>query len=330
MTGYHEVVGQEDVVGHFRKAIATGRVSHSYILSGETGAGKKMLASAFAMALQCDRREADPCGVCASCRKAMNGNHPDIIRIRHEKPGTISIDEIRRQLVGDVTIRPYCGPRKIYLVDEAEKLTPQAQNALLKTIEEPPEYAVILLLTGNTDALLPTIRSRCVKLELRPVSDAAVKKYLMERLQVPDYQAELDASMARGNIGRAREIAASGEMLRLTETSLEILKKADGCETGELAEIIRRLAEDRLHIGEYLELFRFWYRDVLLWKASGEQAPLMFRQEIPAIKKQAEERSYENLERILEALEKTGVRLRANVNFDLAMELLFLTVREKR
>lgn len=164
MAGFHEIIGHDDVVNHLQNAIQMGKVSHAYIFNGEVGAGKKMLASAFAMALQCEKHGTDPCMECDSCKRALSKNHPDIITITHEKPNSIGIEDIRIQLIDDVSIKPYTGPYKIYILNEAEKLTLQAQNALLKTIEEPPAYAVILLLTSNADSLLPTISSRCVTL----------------------------------------------------------------------------------------------------------------------------------------------------------------------
>ena len=241
----------------------------------------------------------------------------------------ISIDEIRDQIIHDVAIKPYCSPYKIYIVPDAEMMTVQAQNALLKTIEEPPEYAVILLLTTNADSLLSTILSRCVKLELKVVDDSLVKKYLMEHLHVPDYQAELDTSFAQGNIGKAKEAATSKEFMEMTQNALQILKYADSMEVYEMADAIRNLTAEKNNINEYLDLFQFWFRDVLMFKATREIDNLVFKQEINFIKEQASERSYENLEKILEALEKTKVRLRANVNIELALELLFLTIREK-
>lgn len=126
-----------------------------------------MMASLFAMTLQCEKHGVEPCMECPSCKKAQSQNHPDIIYVKHEKPNTISIDEIREQLINDVMIKPYSSPYKIYIIDEAQKLTLQAQNALLKTIEEPPAYAVVMLLADNPDALLPTISSRCVQLNLK-------------------------------------------------------------------------------------------------------------------------------------------------------------------
>ena len=183
MAGFHDIIGHDDIIRHLKNAIETGKVSHSYIFTGEPGSGKKLLAGTFAAALQCESGESEPCMTCDSCKKVIGKNHPDIITVTHEKPGSISIDEVREQVVHDVDIKPYCSPYKIYIIPDAEMMTVQAQNALLKTIEEPPEYAVILLLTSNIDSLLPTIRSRCVRLDLKVVDDGLVKKYLMEHLQ---------------------------------------------------------------------------------------------------------------------------------------------------
>lgn len=329
MVGFNNIIGHEEIIRHLKNAMETGKVSHSYIFTGELGSGKKLLATTFAMTLQCEEGGTEPCQKCDSCKKAIGKNHPDIIMVSHEKPGTITIDEIREQVIHDVAIKPYCSPHKIYIIPEAEMMTQQAQNALLKTIEEPPEYAVIMLLTNNGDALLPTIQSRCVRLDLKVVDDNLVKKYLMEHLHVPDYQAEIDASYAQGSIGKAQEAATSEEFSRMSQNALKLLKYANKMEVYELAEEIKKLSEEKHNINDYLDIFQFWFRDVLMFKATREIDNLVFKQEINFIKEQASQRSYENLEKILEAISKTKVRLRANVNFELALELLFLTIREK-
>ena len=176
MAGFNNIIGHEEIIRHLKNAMKTGKVSHSYIFTGRPGSGKKLLATTYAMTLQCEQGGTEPCQKCDSCKKAMGKNHPDIIMVNHEKPGTISIDEIREQVIYDVAVKPYCSPYKIYIIPDAELMTVQAQNALLKTIEEPPEYAVIMLLTSNADAMLPTIQSRCVRLDLKVVDDSLVKK----------------------------------------------------------------------------------------------------------------------------------------------------------
>ena len=329
MIGFNNIIGHEEIIRHLKNAMQTGKVSHSYIFTGGAGSGKKLLATTFAMTLQCEAGGTEPCQKCESCKKAIGKNHSDIIMVNHEKPGTITIDEIREQVIHDVAVKPYYSPHKIYIIPDADLMTPQAQNALLKTIEEPPEYAVIMLLTQNVDALLPTIQSRCVRLDLKVVDDSLVKKYLMEHLHVPDYQAEIDASFAQGSIGRAREAATSEEFSNMTQNALKLLKYANKMEVYELADEIKKLSEEKHNINDYLDIFQFWFRDVLMFKATREIDNLVFKQEINFIKEQASQRSYENLEKILDAIAKTKVRLRANVNFELALELLFLTIREK-
>lgn len=328
MPGFEEIVGHKEIIRHLQNAIRLGKVSHAYIFSGETGCGKKLLATAFAMTLQCEQRGVDPCLTCSSCKKAMSKNHPDIINITHEKPNSIGIEDIRSQLIDDVAIKPYCSSYKIYIISEAEKLTLQAQNALLKTIEEPPAYVVILLLTNNMDALLPTITSRCVKLGLRPVKESMVKEYLVEKLHIPDYQAKMDASLAQGNIGKAKQLAQSEDFAQVAENALRLLRRSGDMELYELVDAIKMLSADKQNIYDYLDLFTMWFRDVLLFKATREVDGLVFKDQFNDIKERAGKSSYEGLETIIDAIEKARTRLHANVNFDLVMELLFLTIKE--
>ena len=226
-------------------------------------------------------------------------------------------------------ISPACPEAARLLFSMTPKQWQLTERSSPAMTEEPPEYAVILLLTNNIGGLLPTIQSRCVRLDLKVVDDGLVKKYLMEHLHVPDYQAEIDASFAQGSIGRAKEAATSQEFAEMTQNALRILKYANTMEVYELSDAIKSLSEDKQNINDYLDIFQFWFRDVLMFKATQEIDNLVFKQEINFIREQAKQRSYENLENILDSIQKTKVRLKANVNFDLAFELLFLTIREK-
>ena len=328
MAGFSEILGHEQIIEHLQNAIKLQKVSHAYILDGEEGAGKNMLARAFAQTLQCERGGTEPCGECHSCKQAMSGNQPDIITVTHEKPASIGVEDIRGQLCGDIQIKPYSSPYKIYIVDEAEKMTVQAQNALLKTIEEPPAYGVIMLLTTNADAFLPTILSRCVTLKLRPVKNEIIRPYLMEKYHIPDYQAEVCTAFARGNVGKAERLAQSEQFAELKSHLLHLLRHLRDMEVYELTEAVRSASEYKTEINDYLDLMALWFRDVLLFKATRQIDGLVFAEEINAISAQAQKSSYEGLERILKALEKANVRLNANVNFELTMELLMLTIKE--
>ena len=179
MAGFHDILGHEQIIAHLQNAIEEDKVSHAYIFNGPEASGKMMLAEAFAMALQCEGEGKRPCLECRSCRQAADHNQPDIIYVSHEKPNTIGVDDIRTQINNDIDIKPYSSRYKVYIVDEAQKMNQQAQNALLKTIEEPPAYAIILLLTTNADSFLQTILSRCITLNLKAVKEDKIKEYLM-------------------------------------------------------------------------------------------------------------------------------------------------------
>ena len=328
MAGFRDIIGHEQIKEHLQNAITMDKISHAYIINGPDKSGKKMLAEAFAMALQCETGGTDGCMECHSCKQAMNHNQPDILYVSHEKPNTISVDDIRSQVNNDIGIKPYSSKYKIYIVDEAEKMNVQAQNALLKTIEEPPAYAVILLLTTNADTFLPTILSRCVTLNIKVVPDEKIKKFLMKEYQIPDYQADVCVAFAQGNVGKAIQLAVSSDFNELKAAVLQLMKRLDDIEIYEMGAAIKQINEYKLTINDYFDLMMIWYRDILLFKATGDVNGLIFKDEVYDIKRQAEKSSYRGIENILEALHKAQIRLNANVNFDLVIELLLLTIKE--
>lgn len=333
MANFKDIIGQEPIKEYLQNAISMNKVSHAYIINGERSAGKEFIAHIFAKALQCENLQKkgdflEPCGECHSCKQAESNNQPDIITITHEKPNTIGVEDIRTQLNNDVGIKPYSSKYKVYIMNEGEKMTPQAQNALLKTLEEPPEYTVILILTTNVQSLLPTILSRCVVLNMKPVKDDLVRQFLMETMQIPDYKADICVAFARGNIGKARILASSEDFDKIKEEAITLLKYIDEMEINEIVAAIKKIGEYKLDVNDYLDIISIWYRDVLLFKATNDANHLIFREEIQYIKKCALKSDYEGLETIINALEKAKSRLNANVNFDLTMELLMLTIKE--
>ena len=328
MPKFSDIIGQDMIKEHLMNALKTGNIPHAYIINGERYSGKEFIAKIFAMAIQCEKGDIDPCNECHACKQALSGNQPDIIHLTHEKPNVITVDDIREQINSDIVIKPYACDRKIYIINEAEKMNVQAQNALLKTLEEPPEYAVIIILTTNVDALLPTILSRCVVLNMKPVDDEKVKEFLMEYVQVPDYKAEVCAAFARGNLGKAKILASSEEFDKIKTEAIALLKHIDEMNVNEISIAIKQMNEYKLEINDYLDILAIWYRDALMFKATADANNLIFRDEIKFIKQTASRSTYEGLEIILKALDKAKARLSANVSFDLTMELLLLTIKE--
>ena len=328
MAKFTDIIGQEQLKEHLQNAISMNKVSHAYIINGERSSGKEFIAKVFAAALQCEEGGVEPCGECHSCKQALSGNQPDIIFVSHDKPNTIGVEDIRAQINNDIAIKPYSSPRKVYIMNEGEKMTVQAQNALLKTLEEPPEYAVILILTANVDSLLPTILSRCVVLNMKPVPDNKVKKYLMEDLAVPDYKANICVAFARGNIGKAKMLATSEEFEKVKEEAVTLVKYINDMEISEIVKAIKKISEYKFDVTDYLDILSVWYRDVLLFKATKDANSLIFKDELQSIRKTADRSTYEGIEIIVKALAQAKRRLDANVNFDLTMELLLLTIQE--
>ena len=356
---WDDVVGQRQLTDNLQSAIAHNKISHAYLIQGEKLSGKRMIADIFARALQCECDQAEdghqttlfalgtgsdniltkkndtsvrirPCNQCRSCKQAMNGNHPDIIYVVHEKPNVISVDNIRQQVNGDIAIKPYSGAYKIYIMDEAEKMNVQAQNALLKTLEEPPEYAVIILLATRAEAMLPTILSRCVLLNTKPVSDDLIKNYLMQKIQIPDYRASICASFARGNVGRAIELASNDTFDHMKSSALGILKNISDMEINQIASEVKKITEEKFDTNDYLDLCFIWFRDVLLYKACGSNGGnghIIFKEELSGIASAARRYSYDKIEHVIHSIGRARSRISANVNFDLTMELMFLDMK---
>lgn len=328
MAGFKEIIGHEQIIEHFQNAIKQDKVSHAYILNGQGSSGKMMLAEAFAMALQCEKKGTEGCMECHFCKQAISHNQPDIIYLTHEKPNTISVDDIRRQINQDIAVKPYASRYKIYIVDEAEKMNPQAQNALLKTIEEPPSYAVILLLTTNADVFLPTILSRCIRLNLKPVANEKIRNHLMKHFQIPDYQADICTAFAQGNVGKAMQLAGSEHFHDLKDSAVQLMKRIKDIQVYEMGEAVKQISEYKMSMNDYFDIMMVWYRDVLMYKATMDINSLIFKEEVYDIKKQASKSSYHGIQEILEALDKAKIRLNANVNFDIVIELLLLKMKE--
>lgn len=356
---WSDLIGQGQLMDNLQNAIKHNKISHAYLIQGEKLSGKRMIADIFARALQCecdramDERQATlfdlgsagsdireekndtsvrmrPCNQCRSCRQAVNGNHPDIIYVVHEKPNVISVDNIRQQVNGDIAIKPYSGNYKVYIIDEAEKMNVQAQNALLKTLEEPPEYAVILLLATRAEAMLPTILSRCVLLNTKPVSEDLIKGYLMRKIQIPDYRASICASFARGNVGRAIELASNETFDQMKSSALDILKNISDLEINQIAAEVKKITEEKFDTNDYLDLCFIWFRDVLLYKACGVHGGkehIIFKEDLSDIASAARRYSYDTIEKIMHSIDRARSRIAANVNFDLTMELMFLDMK---
>ncbi|MGN0368133.1 MAG: ATP-binding protein [Wujia sp.] len=326
--GFRNIVGHEEIILHFKNSIDTGKVGHAYIICGETGSGKKTLAEAFAATLACEEGGTEPCEKCQSCVQVASGNYPDIIMVTHEKQNMITVDEVREQILNTIDTKPYKGRYKIYIVPDAELLNPQAQNAILTTIEEPPAYAVIMLLTTNLDKLLSTVRSRCLILQTKPIRERDVFAYLREVMGLTKEKAYFCLDFAQGNLGKAIKLAANDEYAAIVDSVVNVLKNINEMDVDTLAHAVSDMDRFKMSMNDYLDLMMMWYRDAMMLKVTGNVDKILFKNEFSTLKKQAGKLTYKNIEDKIDAIARAKQRINVNANFEVTMELLLLTLKD--
>lgn len=333
---FADIIGQQHIKDHFQSSVVNNTVSHAYIINGEKSMGKAMLAKTFAMAIMCESSGSEPCMECESCKKIANNSNLDVINLvrdKNKKTDIIGIDEIRQQIISTMYDKPYNGEKKVYIIDDADKMNVQAQNAILKTLEEPPGYAVIILLTRNSSKLLPTIISRCIVLNMRPVEDKEIKQYLRERDKLLNSTIDVITAMAGGNVGKAKLMSEDSDFIDFQNKILLILKgipKTDYRKILEYVDVLSKIKSDKVYgYDEILDLFTLWYRDVLLYKATGDEEDLIFKNEISEITKQSVYFTFEAINEVIKLIDDTKSKLISNVNYEAVMEILLINIQEK-
>ncbi len=323
-----QTVGHDHAIHLLQNSIETGRVSHAYLFSGSRQIGKATLARDFAKALNCLEPDR-PCSRCRSCKKIEASIHPDVQVIDLEEGSkNISIDAVRRLQEG-VALRPFEGQTKVYIIEEAERLSEPAANSLLKTLEEPPPSVVMILTTLDATSLLPTVVSRCQQLELRPVPSAAVEAALRERHEVDQERARLLASLARGRMGWAVQVASSRNALDKRSEQMEKLLALPGMgRVGRFAyaaELATLYGRDPEAARSTLEMWQSWWRDLLLSRLGVTK--LVVNADLRSrMNADASGYSVEALGRMVKSIQQTITLLGQNVNPRLALEALMLSV----
>ena len=315
------IIGQDNSISLLTRTLAAGKTANSYLFEGVEGCGKKMAALAFIEAIFCGKNEG--CGQCPSCRKIEGLCHPDLHLV--EPDGTfIKIDQIR-ELQRDLALRPYEAPKKGCIIDGADRLNPAAGNALLKTLEEPPGNALMILITANPDGVLPTILSRCQRLRFSALSEAAIDAILRERGTVAEVS-RIVASLAGGSMKRAIDIADE-TVLSMRKGFLESVGSLSLGNIAHLFTMAEELSGDRENVLDLLGLLTSFLRDALLVRHGA--AGIVNADILSLVEREAAIHCAKELMDRIGHVAETRRAIMGNVNTRLALETMFMRLAER-
>jgi len=335
-----QIIGQDKVLNSLKQSLANERLSHAYLLVGPAHTGKMTLAINLAQALNCPSED-KPCGQCSSCQRILSGNHPDAVNISRTNGSesadqtqhkNITIDQIR-QMQQSVILKPYEGGHRVIIIDGAEFMSEEAANALLKTLEEPPQNTIFILLATEEASLLSTILSRCQKVDFKPMPIEAVKQVLIDNWQLNHQKADILSRLSHGAIGWA--ISAIDDETIIEQRSLNLerlvsLTESDITERFEFAnEMATLFGKNRVLVRNRLELWLSWWRDLLLTKYDCERfATNIDKKEM--LDEHSKSYSPDSIHVMIKSIQETMRQLEQNANPRLALEVLMLNTNTER
>lgn len=331
---FRQVIGQKKILSILNKSVIENRISHTYIFSGPSGIGKKTVANIFAAMLLCENIITDneipkTCEKCNSCKMLKSENNADFLVVEI-KPDDLSIKiEETRKIISDISIRPMYSKRKVYIINDAEMMTPQAQNCMLKVLENPPSYAVIILTTSNYGALLETVRSRAVRIEFENNDSADISNILKNELK-DKKGSEFIVSYSAGNIGTAIKLANSEEFIQIREDSFEILEKLKNKELIDVYESFLFFKNNKKEINSILDIMVLYYRDLLVFQSLGDCELLINSDKKGIILKDAAEYDKVEIIKNIEIIEETRNNLKQNANYQLGIEVMLMKLQEEK
>lgn len=325
MHSFDQIIGNLSIIQSLKNSIKNDRISHAYIIDGKEKTGKKMIANAFAKLLLCQNPQDEPCQKCSSCISIETGNNPDFFIVKPDK-NSLGIAEIREKVIKNIETKPFKYKYKIFII-YAYNITVQAQNAMLKTIEEPPEFAIFILITQNYNRFLETIISRCILFKLKPISINIIEQFLMKN-NVDLIKSKLYASYSKGSIGKALEVSLSNDFIAFRGDIINNIKNLENMNLIQMYTFIEKLEEDKKNIQKVLDIFLSIYRDALIYRKSFDKKMIIQKDIVPIIEKIAKF-STKRLITSIQTILNSKMYLEQNSNFNMTLECLFLKLKEK-
>lgn len=323
---FNDIVGQQGIIKNIRNAIKDNRVAHAYLFCGPDGVGKSITASIFASALNCQKRGDDPCGVCPSCLRARDGNHPDIIHVKIQR-AIIHVDEIR-ELQKDMIKKPYEKGVKVYIIHDAEKMNDEAQNCLLKTLEEPPQHVIIILLSSNQYSLLKTIVSRCQVMKFSRAPEGEIENYLRYKMGVDEKEARYIAAFSDGIVKKAEDYLNNEDQKKLRDDAIEIAISIHKDDKLHALSYTDFFLDHKDRVPYILDVMMSIFRDILIFSQCRDERYIINLDKRDIISRQCERFTYDSLNNIINCILETMDNIRSNVNFQLSIEMMLLHIQE--
>ena len=328
MREFQDIIGNEDAKEYFIKALTKDHLSHSYIFEGPYGVGKKTFARKLAKAILCENRDEDKaCHRCQSCHMVETGTHPDIITIEKDTKVT-KVDNIRENIVREMEIKPYQSNHKIIIVNAADTINIQGQNAMLKTIEEPPKYGIVILVCENLASMLPTIKSRCITVRFNPLSKEKMNEYLHGK-GIGEAKRQVYAKLSEGSIGVINDILQDENYIELRKQSAAYLERLGKANLLQLYDLVKEITDQKEQIEQILEFWLYWYRDVAVIKASGSD-DLYYLDYQKQLLDMSQNITYNKVSQNIESIKYAILDIKQNIYSTFVIENLLLKLKERK
>lgn len=306
---FENIIGQEFAKKYLTNSLRKNKINHAYMFEGIEGIGKKKLSKELAKILL-NTENVD--------------SSPDYINIIADG-SSIKIAQIRK-LQTDIIIKPH-KEYKIYIINEAEKMTVEAQNALLKTLEEPPEYAIIILITSNKERLLDTIKSRCEIIKFLPISLQDLKNYLIEK-GIEEQRAQLLSVFSRGSIEKALELSESADFAIMRDDIQSYIQTILDKKIIDILEIPTNMDKYKKEIMSVLDIFINYFRDMMMLKENIDKSMVINADKIVFIQNMSKKITYSQVSKIIDIIEDTKTKIRSNCNFNISIQVMALNIYE--
>ncbi len=320
---FKDIIGHEKIIEVLKRSIRNKKINHSYLFEGDKSIGKTKVAYAFAKTLLCRSQQDEPCGTCVSCNKFDSGNHPDFFIIEPEN-GIIRVHQIEN-LIRETTTLPLESQRKIFIIDDSDKMNTQSNIKFLKTLEEPPAYVNFILISSNPKNLLATVLSRVQSVKFYSVEYNKIIEELINKYNKSQEQAKFIAEFTKGAIGKSIQLAQDDSFFKRRD---EIIKIVGSLLKGDKTKAFSAMGffnENKEIIDEILDIFLLWFRDLLLYKEIGEASILINKDKLENLSLQSKVNS-RTINDIIIRVEETKLNIRRNVNYQLAIETMLLNI----